>query len=227
MPDNQELVTGITGPAQASEVPQFSTAEYAHIPGTERCGFCGNAISGEYYRVNRKMACSKCGADAKSGQPTDSHTAFLGGLLWGIGGAVLGLVLYSAVIITVHMSIGYLGLAVGWLVGTAVIKGSNGIGGRRYQVVAVILTYLAISLSSVPLILSTVLHSPQLATHRINWVAVVPVLVKWGLASPFLKFRNPFNGIMGLLILFVGLSIAARLTAAKPLAVDGPFPVTG
>jgi hypothetical protein len=32
---------------------------------------------------------------------------------------------------------------------------------------------------------------------------------------------------MGLVILFVGLSIAARLTAAKPLAVDGPFPVNG
>jgi hypothetical protein len=227
MPDNQELVTGITGPAQASEVPQFSTAEYAHIPGTERCSFCGNAISGEYYRVNTKMACSKCGGDAQRGQPTDSHIAFLRGLVWGIGGAVLGLVLYSTVIITVHMSIGYLALAVGWLVGTAVIKGSNGIGGRRYQVIAVLFTYLAISMSSVPLILSEILQSPQLAGHGINWVRAVPVLVKWGIASPFLKFRNPFNGIMGLVILFVGLSIAARLTAAKPLAVDGPFPVNG
>ena len=227
MPDNQELVTGIPGPAQASEVPQFSTAEYSHIPGTERCSFCGNAISGEYYRINSKMACSKCGADAHAGQPTDSHIAFLRGVVWGIGGAALGLILYSTVIIALHISVGYLGLAVGWLVGTAVIKGSNGIGGRRYQVIAVAFTYLAISLSSVPLIISAILQNAEKTGHGINWVAAVPIFIKWGLASPFLKFRNPFNGIMGLVILFVGLSIAARLTAAKPLAVDGPFPVTG
>jgi uncharacterized protein (DUF983 family) len=254
MPDNQELVTGITGPAQASEVPQFSTAEYAHIPGTERCSFCGNAISGEYYRVNTKMACSKCGADANDGQPKDSHVAFVRGILWGIGGAALGLILYSTVGIVTGFTIGYLALAVGFLVAKAMMKGSNGTGGLRYQIVAVGLTYAAISISAVPIgIAYDLKHRPPSPTRQTNstqldsdasgssgdaqptfrpkarpnlGVALVGLLLL-GIASPFLELQNPAHGIIGLVILFVGLSIAFRMTAAKPLAVDGPFPVTG
>jgi hypothetical protein len=224
MPDNEELTTGTTGAAQLAEAPQFATAEYAHIPGTERCRICNNLVSGEYYRVNNQMACAKCALEARAGQPTDSHSAFARGLLLGIGGAVLGLILYSTVVIATGWSIGYLGLAVGWLVGKAMIKGSNGVGGRRYQVAAVVLTYLAISGSSVPIIIASILKSPQ--AGNINWGRAVPVLVKWGIASPFLKLQHGFSGIIGLVILFVGLSIASRLTAAKPLAVDGPYPVT-
>ena len=46
-----------------------------------------------------------------------------------------------------------------------------------------------------------------------------------GLASPFLALRDPGSGLIGLVILFVGLSIAFRMTAAKPLDVDGPYSV--
>ena len=45
-----------------------------------------------------------------------------------------------------------------------------------------------------------------------------------GLASPFLELQsNPFYGAMGLLILFVGLKIAWKITAGKPLQIYGPF----
>jgi hypothetical protein len=223
MPDNEELTTGTTGTAQLSEAPQFATAEYSHIPGTERCRICNNFVSGEYYRVNNQMACAKCALEARDGQPTDSHSAFARGLLLGIGGAILGLILYSTVVIATGWSIGYLGLAVGWLVGKAIIKGSNGVGGRRYQIAAVVLTYLAISASYVPIIIASLIKRHP--DGDINWAAAVPVLAKWAVASPFLKLQYGFSGAIGLVILFVGLSIASRLTAAKPLAVDGPYPV--
>ena len=51
-------------------------------------------------------------------------------------------------------------------------------------------------------------------------------LLLFGLASPFLELQNPGSGLLGLVILFVGLSIAFRMTAAKPLEVDGPYSVT-
>jgi hypothetical protein len=225
MPDNEELTTGTTGAAQLAEAPQFATAEYAHIPGTERCRICNNFVSGEYYRVNNQMACAKCALEARDGQPTDSHSAFARGLLLGIGGAILGLILYSTVgIVSQGWSIGYLGLAVGWLVGKAIMKGSNGVGGRRYQIAAVVLTYLAISGSSVPIIVAALLK--RHSAGDIHWVAAIPILAKWAIASPFLELQHGFSGILGLVILFVGVSIASRLTAAKPLAVDGPYPVT-
>jgi hypothetical protein len=40
---------------------------------------------------------------------------------------------------------------VGWMVGTAMMKGSGGLGGRRYQVVALLLTYAAVSLAAIPI----------------------------------------------------------------------------
>ncbi len=52
-------------------------------------------------------------------------------------------------------------------------------------------------------------------------------LALWGIASPFLELSDPAHGLIGLVILFVGLSIAFRMTAAKPLDVDGPYKVHG
>src|SRR5579863_100630 len=80
MPDDQPLTAPVRSPAASPDIPQFSTAEYAHIPGTERCRICGNLVSGEYYRVNSQMACGKCAHEAKEGQPSDSHAAFARGL---------------------------------------------------------------------------------------------------------------------------------------------------
>jgi hypothetical protein len=225
MPDNVESTPETPGTALVSDAPQFATAEYSHIPGTERCRICNSLVVTEYYRVNNQLACAKCAGEARDGQPTDSHSAFARGLLLGIGGAVVGMILYATVVIATGMSIGYLGLAVGWLVGKAIMKGSNGMGGTRYQISAAVLTYLAISMAYVPVIIAAILkRHPE---GDINWGAYVPVLVKWGIASPFLKLEYGASGIIGLVIVFLGLSIAFRMTAAKPLAVDGPYNVTG
>jgi hypothetical protein len=49
-------------------------------------------------------------------------------------------------------------------------------------------------------------------------------LALFGLASPFLELAgNPFGGLIGLVILFVGIRIAVRLTARRPAEVFGPF----
>jgi|SRR5579859_6835552 len=254
MPDDQQVLAPVTTPAPGADVPQFSTAEYAHIPGTERCRICGNAIAGEYFRVNSQMACGKCAGEAREGQPTDSHAAFARGLLLGAAAAMLGLILYATVVIVTGWSIGYLALAVGWLVAKGIMKGSNGMGGRRYQIVAVLLTYASISLAAVPVWISLSMKQqdhPRAQTQRANESTdaapaadgtagvqsaapkAKPNLVKAlvqlffiGLASPFLELRDPASGALGLLILFVGLSIAFRMTAAKPLEVDGPYSVT-
>ena len=150
MPDNQEAGSQIAASAPA-DVPQFSTAEYAHIPGTERCRICGGSVSGEYYRVNSQMACGRCAGEARDGQPRDSHAAYLRGLLLGAGAALAGLILYAAFTIVTNLYLGYIALGVGWLVAKAMMKGSNGMGGRRYQITAVILTYFAISVAEIPI----------------------------------------------------------------------------
>lgn len=257
MPDNQDLIAGVAASAApGSAVPQFSTAEYAHLPGTERCRICGGAISGEYYRVNGQMACSRCGTEAGAGQPVDSHAAFARGLLLGAGAALLGLICYAAFTAVTGWYLGYIALGVGWLVGAAIRRGSNGMGGRRYQVAAVLLTYASISLAQIPIVIADAMKhgssvrqtasavdrtgadaaaqgaSPAGANGwpggaEVNWGAEIAQLALLGLASPFLGLSDPGHGLIGLVILFIGLRVAFRQTAARQLAVDGPFGVTG
>ena len=109
---------------------------------------------GDYYRVNGAMACVHCAEKVRGNLPKDSHAAFVRGIMFGIGGAILGLILYSAFSIITGLIIGYVSLAVGYIVGKAILMGSKGLGGRRYQIAAVLLTYAAVSLSAVPIAIS-------------------------------------------------------------------------
>jgi hypothetical protein len=83
--------------------------------------------------------------------PKDSHAAFVRALAFGAGGAIAGLALYSLVTIATGWMIGYVSLAVGWLVAKAMMKGSGGLGGRRYQIAALLFTYTAVSLAAIPI----------------------------------------------------------------------------
>jgi hypothetical protein len=44
-----------------------------------------------------------------------------------------------------------------------------------------------------------------------------------GLASPFLELAEPVSGLIGLVILFVGLKIAWRMTAGAKIEIRGPY----
>ncbi len=135
-------------------VPQFATAEYA--ASGDACKSCKQPITGAYFRINGAMACERCSNQLQSQIPKDNHAAFVRSLLFGIGAAILGLILYAAFGIITGIEIGYVSLAVGWLIGKAMRKGSKGVGGRRYQIVAAGLTYAAVSMAAVPIYISQV-----------------------------------------------------------------------
>jgi hypothetical protein len=178
------------------------------------------------------------------------------GILFGVGGASVGLILYSAFGIITGIEIGYVALAVGWLVGTAIKKGSNGVGGRRYQIAAVALTYAAVSLSAVPIGISYMMKERKSANtskaaaapsagsvgnpdkssveeesasstlpvkQEKSLVTIAGSLLFAGLASPFLELQGGFSGIIGLVIIFVGMRIAWKMTAGPRLEILGPF----
>lgn len=134
--------------------PQFSTAEYAPQPGKDACKSCNQAVAGQYFRVNGALACTRCVEQLKAQLPKDSHSLFVRGLIFGVGGAILGLILYSSFTIITGIEIGYVSLAVGWLIAKAIKLGSHGIGGRRYQIAAAVFTYGAVSMAAVPVYLS-------------------------------------------------------------------------
>ena len=237
-----------------SSTPQFGTAEYASTPGVNRCRSCQQELTAAYFRINGMLACEKCTRQLEAQTPKDTHSAYVRGILFGLGGAIVGLILYSAFGILTGIEIGYVALAVGWLVGTAIKKGSNGVGGRRYQIAAVALTYAAVSLSAIPIGISYIMkdkkpasassaHSPS-ESSRTNpngaspddsatadqprrqpgsLASVAGALLFAGLASPFLELQEGLPGIMGLVIIFVGMNIAWKMTGAPPLQILGPF----
>src|SRR5271167_3657873 len=131
--------------------PQFGTAEYVGSPGGDHCQFCHQPIAGRYYRINDAMACPNCAQTTRGEMARDSHAAFTRSLLYGVGAAIAGMILYATFEIVTGIIIGYVSLAVGWMVGKAIMKGSNGVGGRRYQITAVLLTYSAVSMAAVPI----------------------------------------------------------------------------
>lgn len=136
--------------------PQFGTAEYAPKAGTDVCKSCNQTITGQYYRVNGSLACAHCTEQLKNQIPKDNHAVFVRGLAFGFGGAILGLILYSTFSIVTGLEIGYVSLAVGWIIAKAIMMGSKGIGGRRYQIAAAVLTYGAVSMAALPIYFSQI-----------------------------------------------------------------------
>jgi hypothetical protein len=194
------------------------------------------------------MACEGCVQELQRRQPADSHAGYVRGILFGVAAALVGMAGYAGFTILTGLYIGYVSLAVGWLVGKAIMLGSKGIGGRRYQIAAVILTYAAVSLAAVPIAISYQLkaksHSEsvqpqqqQSATEaensqpeqaqpkpKLSFGAAILQLLVIGLASPFLELQDPVHGIIGLVILMVGIRIAWQITTGSRRAnIEGPY----
>ena len=146
--------------------------------------------------------------------------SFSWGMLGGIAGAMIGAIVYVAFIEATHIRIGYLAIAVAYLVAKGVMMGSRAKGGLEYQITAVALTTLAVSLgNSVILYLS--LSKQQ---HVDLTITNIISLLAYGIEEPFLRFATSGpRAVIGLIILFVGLRAAWRMTSSDPNAVRHPF----
>jgi hypothetical protein len=229
----------------ANSTPQFNTAEYAGQPAADPCHYCQQTIGARYYRVNNRMACPACTEKAALAAPTDTHAAFMRALLFGAGAAVAGLALYAAVEIATGWIIGYVSLGVGWMVGKAMMAGSKGQGGRRYQIAAVLLTYAAVSMAIIPVVFSHAAERRQARHQQIEpssspdgdsqpdpsrsrppmkFFATLGRYALLGLASPFLELQDGIQGLVGLFILSIGIRIAWKITAGTSSSgIIGPF----
>jgi hypothetical protein len=211
-------------------VPQFATAEYSTDTAALTCAACRRPISESYYQINGLPACPECATKIQAKNPSDSHAAFVKAVAFGSAGAVVGFALYVSIALATGLAIGFVSLAVGFIVGKAMHLGSGGIGGRRYQIVGALLTYIAVSMSAVPIALHHMRQHPPQAQSTVtteqhaphNLAKAIGVLTLLGVASPILALQDPMQGIIGLIILFVGMRFAWRFTAGRSLKISGP-----
>ncbi|MFN2563765.1 MAG: hypothetical protein ABR499_01970 [Gemmatimonadaceae bacterium] len=144
---------------------QFDTAEPTGA-GAGRatslaCTVCGADISTSYYEVNGSIACISCRAKLGAQFTGGSGSArFAKAIGFGLIAAAAGSALYYAILKLTGYEIGLVAIVVGFLVGTAVRRGSQGRGGRAYQVLAVGLTYFAIVTTYIPFIVNSIKENP-------------------------------------------------------------------
>jgi uncharacterized protein (DUF983 family) len=244
----------MTDPGFTQPSLQFATAGNVGSQSRDQCQFCHQPIGTNYYRVNDAMACPSCVENKRKERAQDAPAAYVRGLAAGVGAALVGMIGYALIAIILQgWVISLMSVGVGLLVATAMIRASKGVGGRRYQIAAVLLTYAAVSTAAIPIWVyfanqhraqqteQQKLEAEQRQLERESGQEQqershengdsVASIGAWigkaallGLASPFLKLQgDPYWGAMGLLILFFGMRVAWRIAAGHPFEVYGPF----
>jgi hypothetical protein len=136
---------------------QFDKVDLATPNEARACRLCKRPIEREYFEIARNIICGPCAA-ALSGSKQGGGS-LPRGLLFGAGAAVLGTIAWFAIVKITNHEFGLLAIGIGLLVGRAVRKGARGLGGWRTQTLAMVLTYVSITASYVPLIVKGLAES--------------------------------------------------------------------
>jgi hypothetical protein len=210
----------------ATNPPSFERAEYGAASSGERCVRCQQSVTDRFFHINGEPTCEPC-ANAAVGLPAEgAGEAFVKAIAVGIGAAIVGSILYAVIEIMTGWTIGYVALAVGWLVGKGMKWGADGRGGRKYQIAAAVLTYLSVSCASVIVILHAA-EKHAAGGHIVFGQRFAIFFARFALLSPFLELQDGLGGIIGLFILFIGIRAAWTLTAGSEYRITGPHSVPG
>lgn len=209
-------------PAPAGTL-QFETAEpTAQAADSRACTACKTPIQSVYHMAGGQVICAGCRIRLEGVGRVDEGPAirFLRAAGFGAGAAIAGSVIYWAWLALTNTEFALVAILVGWMVGRAVQVGSRERGGWGYQTLAVVLTYLSICTSLVPIIARGTLQSPDSAGVSRIVVYVVSFFV--ALPLPFVMIvKSPISA----LIIALGLWQAWSQTKRVKLDITGPFHV--
>lgn len=119
---------------------------------TMACASCTDPISDQYFDVDGRSVCATCKERAvRENEPARGAGTFFKALFRGGIAALIGAAIYYGVIAITNLEIGLVALVIGVMVGGAVRSGTGGKGGRKFQVMAVALTYFAVGLAYTPI----------------------------------------------------------------------------
>ncbi len=219
---------------------QFHKAEFAD--NTRLCALCNVPVTSTYYQFGGKAVCQNCAAQRSELQQPAGAIHFSRALLYGFGAAVAGSVLFAAVSLATGFQFSLLSIVVGIMVGKAIKRATGGRGGLKYQVLAVLLTYGAITTSFIPELVRGARtakaagkqadksaaqkqpDSPKPVVSLQRAGLAVIVLIGVGLISPVLiLMSDPAGGLLNALIILFGLLQAWRQTRGSAALLTGPF----
>ena len=225
---------------------QFDRAEFAESAEQVACSSCQGAIASTYFQVGGAVVCETCRIAIESALAGGSGLGrFAKAALFGGIGAVLGAGIYFAIVALSGYELALVAIVVGYLVGAGVRLGSGRRGGWLYQVLAVMLTYIAIVGTYIPMMIRGLEELPAEAqsqprgtadsepvgeTMQDMWnsddaskrLAVFVVIVISAFVSPFMA---GFENIIGLLIIAFALYQAWVMNKRLRIEISGPYRV--
>jgi len=228
---------------------QFQHAEPLPVedPNAPRCVLCKQSIGTTYFHAQGQVVCPLCAQRIEAGQQAPPAISLGRAALFGTGAALAGCALYAAVAILFGAEIGIVAIAVGIMVGKAVRAGSKGLGGRPQQILAVLLTYFAITTSYIPVFIYQLAKNPNMLKQtkqktgnetaktqedvqaappkpaNTSKVTVVVTLLVLFAAAPFYRLTSGIGRLISLFIIFIGLRQAWRLTGRSDVLIMGPY----
>jgi len=216
------------------------------------CAGCQRAIETEYFDINGRNVCAPCRdmVEAASECPRGLGV-LLRAALFGAGAAVLGAAIYYAVLAIAHLEIGLIAILSGYMIGTAVRTGANGRGGLRFQILALLLTYLSVAMAYTPVVIQGIRNDRAesrtqasattnggLAAQAPSTHAAPPRANAFGCATGGIVLAGLFaalpvmvvfgglpTSLIGGLIIGFGMRQAWRMTGAPTLTIFGPYRV--
>jgi hypothetical protein len=237
------------GPPPSPQDLQFQHAEpiaeaTASEGSTKVCAACKQPIGDTYYDAQGHVVCPPCAERIQAGRQAAPAHSLLRAALFGGAAALGGCMLYALVAIVLHAEIGIIAILVGWMVGKAIRHASYGRGGRPQQILAVALTYFAITTSYIPVILYQAARNPRRveqrqsaqtkdapaspdapaeARPRASFGGIALYLLVLAAIAPFLSLTSGISAWISLFILFIGLRYAWKLTARREIVLTGPY----
>lgn len=153
---------------------QFNKAEFEESQSFSKCGICHNPLAGSYFSVNMQSTCASCTENIRQHFQRPSRVGeVLKSIAFGIGAGIVGSLIYYAILRFTGYEIGLVAILVGYLVGRAVMIGSANKGGLKFRIIAVLITYMAIVSTYVPMLIEG-MRQHQNATAQPANAAVNP-----------------------------------------------------
>ena len=199
---------------------QFDEAEpIAPASSGPTCVRCNRPITDAYFEINGKVLCTSCRQQIEAAFHGGSAAArVIKAIVFGAPAAVVGAVLYYAILVATGANIGLVAIAVGYIVGRAVRKGSDNRGGPFYQFLAVFFTYTSIGL----MIFAARGGVLEVVAPESAWDVLRRVVIEI-YSLPVTKSKEQL--ISGLIYCFA-LWEAWRITTPAHLVFNGPFQIS-
>ena len=190
------------GPAKPLD---FERAEFTE-PSAWRCVICRQPVTKAYYEWKGQTLCEACGLKFMGGRACDKSPArLLRAAFFGFLAAAVGAGIYFAVAWLTGYQFGLIAVVVGYLVGSAVRRGSGGQGGPAYQILALFLTYAA----------SVATYVPGSASDWTDPSELAQLLL--------LPLQEGSRSLIGLFIIGIALYEAWRLNQTAQMKITGPY----